>query len=62
MPADFVFSREKLSQFVVEAAELIRQNEARQFGPRQQMSAARTALRIGRQASKLSLAFPTPVA
>lgn len=58
MDPDFTFTRGKLSEFIREAAELVRQNETRQFGPKQQLSAARAALKIGRQASKnLNLQF-----
>lgn len=44
-----IFTAEKLRYFIVEASELARQNEASQFGPRQHLSAARTALRLGRE-------------
>ena len=57
MSPNFTFTRDKLSEFMVQAAELVRQNESRQFGPLQQLGAARTALRFGRQASKTPLFY-----
>ena len=40
-----------LREFVPAAAELSRQREAAQYGPRHQISLVRTALRMGRQVS-----------
>ena len=41
-----------LREFVPAAAELSRQREAAQYGPRHQISLVRTALRMGRQVSR----------
>lgn len=40
-----------LREFMPAAAELSRQREAAQYGPRHQISLVRTALRMGRQVS-----------
>lgn len=48
---------DRLRDFIPEAAELMRQHEAAQFGPQQHLNAARTALRLGRQVQVPAWAF-----